>query len=263
MDTALDDIAFLANSDNRVAIFERLVDGSRARDELTDQVDASRVTIARILRELEAREWITRSGHEYTVTPLGEWVYAEFTRLVDEIEAAQRLRDPYQWIPDDLMPFDIRRLQDAELILLDGTDPTALVRRIVEFHRSGERVRGLARGAAPTFIENQWELTVHGDTRVELVVTPEAVDVVRNHQPTAQKFREMLNTTNARYSVYDEIPISVGIVNGTVGINLTDEQGVLKGGMVTDDEAVHAWAVDLFETCQEQSRPVNPDAITV
>jgi predicted transcriptional regulator len=179
------------------------------------------------------------------------------------MEAAQRLRDPYQWIPDDLMPFDIRRLRDAELILLDGTDPTALVRRIVEFHRSGERVRGLARGAAPTFIENQWELTVHGDTRVELVVTPEAVDVVRNHQPTAQKFREMLNTTNARYSVYEEIPISVGIVNGTVGINLTDEQGVLKGGMVTDDEAVHAWAVDLFETCQEQARPVNPDAITV
>ena len=62
MDTALDDIAFLANSDNRVAVFERLVDGSRHRDELTDQVDASRVTIARILRELEAREWITRSG---------------------------------------------------------------------------------------------------------------------------------------------------------------------------------------------------------
>jgi predicted transcriptional regulator len=55
MDTALDDIAFLANSDNRVAVFERLVDGSRARDELTDQVEASRVTIARILRASSSR----------------------------------------------------------------------------------------------------------------------------------------------------------------------------------------------------------------
>ncbi len=263
MDTALDDIAFLANSDNRVAVLERLVDGVRDRDELTGRVDASRVTIARIVRELEARKWITRSGCEYTVTPLGEWVYEEFTRLVDEMEAAQRLREPYQWMPDDLMPFDIRRLRDAELILLDGTDPTALVRRIVEFHRSGERIRGLARAAAPTFIKNQWELTVHGDTRVELVLTPEAVDVVRNHQPTAQKFREMLSAENARYSVHEEIPMSVGIVDGIVGINLTDEQGVLKGGVVTDDAAVQAWAVDLFKTCQERARPVDPDAIVV
>lgn len=262
MDIALDDIAFLANSENRVTVFKMLVDEPRSRDELIKHVDASRVTIARILRELEARKWITRSGQEYTVTPVGNWVCDEFLSLVDEMKAAHRLRDPVQWIPPDLLAFDIRCLRDAELILLDGTDPTALVRRIVEFHRSGERLRGLARAAAPVFIENQWELTVHGDTRVELVFTPEAMDVIRSHRPTAQKFCEMLNAENARYSVYEEIPISVGIVDGTVGINLTDDQGVLKGGMVTDNETVHAWAVELFESCQEQATPVDPDVIT-
>jgi len=262
MNSVLDDIAFLANSENRVAVVEMLADEPRSRDELIGQVDASRVTIARILRELEAREWAARSGQEYTVTPLGEWACDEFLALVDEMSAANRLREPFQWIPSDLLPFDIRRLRDAEFVLLDGTDPTALVRRIIEFHRSGDRVRGVTRVAAPVLIENQWELTVQRDTRVELVLSPDAVDVIRNHPPTAEKFREMLAVENARYSVHEEIPISVGIVDDTVGINLTDEEGILKGGVVTDDETVHAWAVDFFETCQQNARPVDPQLIT-
>ncbi len=261
MDTALDDIAFLANSENRVAVFELLVEARRTRGEVREQVDASRVTIARILEELEARDWITRSGREYTVTPLGEWVYEEFTRLVDEMEAERRLRTPVQWLPADVVSFDPRRLRDAEIILPDESDATVLIRRIVEFHRSGEHLRGVARAAAPVFVENQWELTVDGDTRVELVVTPGALDVIRDHPPTARKFCEMLEGENAHYSVYEDIPISVGIVDGAVGINLTDEHGVLKGGLVTDDETVHAWAVDLFETCRDAARPVDPDAI--
>lgn len=262
MDTALDDVAFLANSENRVAVFAKLGEKPRSRDEIRGQVDASRVTTARILRELEERNWIERSGQAYEVTPLGEWICDEFTGLLDELEATRRLREALRWFPADLLSFDVRCLRDAEVLLLDGSDTTALIRRIVEFHRSGEWVRGLARAAAPVFIENQWELTVHGDTRLDLVLTPEAIDVIRNHPISAQQFREMLAEENASYAVYEEIPISVGIVDDTVGINLTDEQGVLKGGLVTDDESVHAWAVDLFETCREEARPVDPDTIT-
>jgi predicted transcriptional regulator len=262
MDAALDDIAFLANSENRMAVLETVVEAPRSRDELRDEVDASRITIARILREFEDRYWIENSGQAYAVTSLGEWVCDEFTRLIDEMEAEHRLREPLQWLPTDVVTFDVRCLRDADIVLHDESDATALVRRIVRFHRSGDLVRGVSRVAAPVFVENQWELTVHGDTRVDLVVTPEALDVIRDHPPTAQKFCEMLDVENACYSVYEAIPITVGIVDGSVGINLTDEQGVLKGGLVTDDETVHSWAVELFETCREKSRPVTPDAVS-
>ena len=263
MNSPLDDIAFLANSDNRVVVLKRLVDGSRHHDELVDQVDASRVTIARILRELEAHEWITHSGRKYTITPLGEWVYDEFTRLVDQMETEHRLREAMQWFPADLLTFDIRCLRDAELILVDETDVTALLRRIVEFHRSGDHIRGIARESSPGAIENQWELTVQGGTRVELVLTPAILDTIRDHRPSARRFHEMLTQETAQYFVYEDIPISVGIVDGAVGINLTDEQGTLKGGVKTANETVHAWAVELFEACRDQARPVAPEAITV
>jgi predicted transcriptional regulator len=95
-----------------------------------------------------------------------------------------------------------------------------------------------------------------------MVITPKVLDVVRNHQTSAQQFREMLGETNVDVYVYEDIPISVGIVDGTVGINLTDESGVIKGGLVSEDETVYEWAVDLFETCREEAKPLNSDEVT-
>jgi predicted transcriptional regulator len=181
---------------------------------------------------------------------------------MDEMEAERRLREPLQWLPSDLLTFDVQCLRDAELVVLEESDATAIIRRILEFRRSSDRIRGITRMVAPAFIENDWESTVHGDTRLEQVITPDVLDAIRNHPTSAQQLREMLDEENVRVSVYEDIPISVGIVDGAVGINLTDEQGVTKGGLVTEDETVHEWAVDLFETCRDEARPVDPDEIT-
>lgn len=94
---------------------------------------------------LEARTWIENSGQTYAITTLGDWVCAEFKSLVDEVAAEHRLREVMQWFPSDLLTFEIQCLRDAEIILLDESDVTALVRRIIEFHRSGDRIRGIAR----------------------------------------------------------------------------------------------------------------------
>ncbi len=262
MDTALDDIAFLANSEYRVAVLEKLIEAPRSRDELRDHVDASRVTIARILRELEERNWIENSGQAYAVTPLGDWICKEFTRLLDEVEAEHRVRRALQWVPSDLLTFDVQCLRDAETVLLEGSDPTAVVRRFVEFHHDSERAWGCTRCVAPPLIETHWELTVYGDTRVKQVLTPKALDTVLNHSTAKQQLYQMLEEANARYFVSEDIPISVGIVDDAVAINLTDEQGVQKGVLITEDESVHAWAVNLFETYRDKARPVEADAIT-
>ena len=262
MPTALDDIAFLANSENRVTVLQMLVEAPQSHDDIRDRIGASRVTTARILRELEERDWITRAGQEYAMTPAGEWICEEFTRLMDEMEAERRLRKPLQWLPSDLLTFDIQCLRDAEIIVLNESDVTAIIRRILEFRRSADRIRGVTRTVAPEFIENDWKSTVHGDTRLEQVITPEVLDTVRNHLTSAQQLREMLDEPDVDVSVSENIPISVGIYDNSVGIDLTDEQGIVKGGLVTEDETVHKWAVDLFETCRDEARPVDSDGIT-
>ena len=257
MDDALDEIAFLANSENRVTVFESLVEGPRSRDEIRARVDASRVTVARILRELEERSWIEHRGQEYTVTPLGEWVCDEFVQLAERMETEQRLRPPLQWFPDELLTFDVRSLHDAEVVRVDESDATSIIRQILEFHRAADRLRGVARMVAPVFVENHWELTVEGDTRFEMVVTPEVIDVIRDHPRSARQFGQMLDEPDVDVSVYEDVPLSVGIVDGAVGINLTDEQGVIKGALRTEDDTVLKWALDLFARCRRAARPVS------
>jgi predicted transcriptional regulator len=262
MDAALDEIAFLANSDNRVAILESLRESPRQRRDLVASVDASRVTVARILRELEERGWVERTGREYAATPLGCWVCERFTELRRDFEAGCRLREPLQWLPSDVVTFDIRRLRDAEVRLADGSDATALVRELVSFHRSGDRIRAAARASAPRVVENLREVVVDRGARLELVSTPAVVDAVRNHAPSARCARDLVDHPNADWSICETVPIAVCVVDDTVRINLTDEQGVLRGALVTDDQVVHAWAVDVFETCRQEASPLDVDAVT-
>ena len=114
---------------------------------------------------------------------------------------------------------------------------------------------------APELLENHWELTVHGDTRLEMVLTPRVLDIPLDNPTSARQLGEMLEEEHVQLSVYEGVPMSVGIVDGTVGINLTDDQGVVKGGIVSENETVYEWAVDLFETCREAARPLTPDEI--
>lgn len=263
MSGALDEIAFLANSENRVAVFEALVEVPHSRDELLDDIDASRVTITRVLRELEDRDWIAGTGQEYVATPLGEWVCEEFVQLVEVLETETRLREPLRWFPSELLTFDVRCLRDAEVVVLDPSDATAVVRRIIEFHRSSDHVRGLTRVTAPVLVENYWQLTVDGDTRLENVITPGVLGVIVDHPPSARRVCEMLHQENVSLSVHEEVPFSLEIVDGAVSIDLTDEAGGIKGRLVSEDDTVRAWAVDLFERYHEESRPVTPEEITV
>lgn len=262
MTTALDDIAFLANSENRVAVLRTLVEGSRNHDEIRDRIGASRVTTARILRELEDRNWITRSGQDCVITSTGAWVFDEFSSVLDEVEAERRLREPLQWLPADLFSFDVRRLRDAEVVVLEESDATAIIRRILEFRRSSDQIQGMTRTVAPVFIEADWKSTVRGDTRLEQVVTPGVLEAIRNHPPSAKRVREMLDESDVDILVLGDIPISVGIYDGTVGIDLTDDGGIVKAGLVTDDEVVREWAIDRFERCLDEARLVSPDDIT-
>lgn len=72
----------------------------------------------------------------------------------------------------------------------------------------------------------------------------------------------MLDQPNARVTVCEVIPLSVAVVDGKVGVNLTDEQGVLKGGLVCEDEIVHEWGLDLLEQCRENGSTVDSSTIS-
>ena len=93
MPAPLEDIRFLADSENRFTALEVLAAGPRTRSELRDATGASKATISRLLGDFESRGWVSRNGSRYALTPLGEYVASAFVDLYDRMATASDLRD--------------------------------------------------------------------------------------------------------------------------------------------------------------------------
>lgn len=72
----------------------------------------------------------------------------------------------------------------------------------------------------------------------------------------------MRKETSPGFAVHDEIPISIGIENGAVAINLIDDQGVQNSGLLSGHTVVQDWTVELFDACPEMPEPVGTESLT-
>jgi len=117
MDAAREEIAFLARSENRVAVLSTLDTEPLGRAELQQQAAVERVTLGRILSDFEDRGWVRKTGREYALTPTGEMIVGDFEQLLTTVTAAQKLDSVVQWLPTEEMPFDLRHLGSADITL--------------------------------------------------------------------------------------------------------------------------------------------------
>ena len=139
MNPSDDDVAFLANSKNRVDVLRCLTDGPHARDGLVTKVGVSRVTLGRIVDELAQRKWITQAGQVCRITPLGEWVLDEYEAFSEMMAAERRLREVFQWFPDEEYGFHISHLADATITKVSPANASApLSQHVRQFDNGGE-----------------------------------------------------------------------------------------------------------------------------
>lgn len=262
MTTPLNDIAFLANSENRVAVLDSLATGPRTRQNLLEELDISRVTLARILRDLEARHWVERAEEAYAATPLGEWICDEIEGILDVLETEDRLREVIPWFPTDAVDFEIRWLRDAEIVCPTEGDPTAPLRRAAVQLRSGTSVRILTMQVVASFFDLVGEPLVRSEMTLEAVATPRVYETITNDSQMAAAFHELIATEGVTFFITDDIPFVLHIVDDSVLIGLTDDDGTPRVAIESTDETIYAWAVDLFETYIRHAEPVTREAIT-
>lgn len=263
MAVALDDIAFLANSANRVAVLQALTEAPRTRYELEDALGVSRATIGRILHDFEANAWIRRTGKTYESTPLGTWVCDEFTGLLRVMETERRLREVMPWFPTDVVGFDIRWLRDAEIVRPTQSNPTAPIERAIELSRAGTHVQILTTQVVASFFDLIRKDVVYGDTTLEGVATPGVYETIMNDPEMAAAFRDMCDAENAVFHVNDAVPLILHVVDDTVLIGLIDNEGTPRAAVVSADNTVYAWAVETFDACRAAAEPIDFDELTL
>lgn len=266
LDPPLDDIAFVARSNNRVEVLESLAERDRPRRDLHDATGISQPTLGRILDGFEERGWATNGGNgnggQYRLTPLGDLLAEEFKSLLDVAETIQTLQELASQLPFDEMDFDLRALSDATVTTPKPTDATAHFRREAEVLAHTERLQFLCNQAQPETVERYRDWVVEENGHMEAVITGDAIDAALAHPVMGQQLREMLASGRVTVHRYDgDVSFMMGMLDDTAAIVPLDDSGVPSAFVESDDDAVRAWVTNTLESYQEKATPLSADAV--
>jgi len=239
MDTPLEDIRFLADSENRFVALESLVNGPQTRSELQSVTESSKATISRLLGDFERHGWVAKEGNHYALTPLGDYVAATFVELYDHMRTAHELRDLLPWFPLGELDqeFDLEVLAGASVTAATPENPMAPVARVLEIERESSQTYTLANRFPKACIEARHEAVVEGDQTCELVLTPAAMDAAMA-APNAEKFEEIVAADQSTVYRYDGDVGPGGIYDGTAYLIVADEEDVNVGLIESDDSGL-------------------------
>ena len=131
-------VSFLAGSENRVRILERLREEPSRQCELVRRCGLSRSTVHRALSGLAEREWIERENGVYRPTPGGTVVLDRYEALETAIERVA------EWGPflnrlgsvADTLPS--AAFDDATLLTVSPENPHAALGRFADAFAAGD-----------------------------------------------------------------------------------------------------------------------------
>lgn len=253
----LDDVEFLARSEHRVTALVAMAEQPRSKDELRALTDASPSTVGRMLREFEARHWITREGHRYGATQLGTVVAARIQDLIDELETERRLRAVWQWLPPASDGFAIEMLSDAVITTATADSPYGPVNRFRTLLEGTERFRFVGFDVAllePCKDELRRRIT--GGMHAVIIDPPSVARYIlstyRDH------CAEPLQSGNLTVLLHEDLPpYGISIFDDRIAISgYNSDNGTVQTLIDTDAPDAREWAESTFESFRREARPL-------
>lgn len=261
MPSSLDDVEFLARSPNRIAVLEALATTAQTHRQLQEETGASRVTVQRVLGDLADRAWVRARGDVYELTVLGELVVESFSALQRTLATVAELDDVVRWLPADV-GLDVRLLAGASVATPTTSDPFALLRTAEEHLSAATDVRLLTNGTAPETLELMRRRTERGEQRLQFVTDAATLDATLADDEMRADLRTILDTGNALLFRHDApIPFVLSILDDGVDLGLTDDDGIQRVLVHSDDEAVMEWAEKTFREYRGAATQVDPERI--
>ena len=258
MESALEEIEFLARSTNRVTVLRLLTEAEYTRPELAAETGVSQATLGRILGDFQDRSWVTRDGSTYQATATGRLVARGFEELQDIIETERRLRDLVPFLPAAALEFDLRHLADATLVTPTQIRPDAPLQRLLEL------LDGASEVAAVSHAFNEQALSIvatkvaDGTMTFEGLFAAAAIEGLRADPELRDQLRQLVGDDRATVAVVEEIDVAVMILDETVCFLIRDDDGILRASIDTDAQPVRAWARERIATLTTNAQTVAP-----
>lgn len=255
-----DELRFLADSDNRLALLTRLTDvDTLDRYALEDELEASRRTIVRTLNAFDRRGYLRTADTADAYHPTGYGVYLSqlFAEFETELATAIRLRPFLEQIDAAELGVDPRRLQDAELTVASEVCPYAAFDRFLEIRTEAESVRFLAPKIERRSL-NQVVRRIEEEPafEAEIIITEPVQSSMQAHRGFEEAFETMLAAEPVSvYRYTDSIPCMLADLGDRVAIGVSrNEQPYAL--VESEDAAVREWVHDQLDAYRDDAEPI-------
>ena len=263
---ALEDIAYLSRSANRVVILEGLVEGPFSRRSLADLTGVSRTTLDRIVNELEERGWANRTAEgTYVATAHGRQLMQRFRPFLEAVEAIHRLDDALTWLPVDDLSIGLEHFSDAVVRRPESDDPVEAIDFVNTLLGNTSEFRVLAHLAPPEPLgETLHERVTAGEMTMDGVITDELVEYLATNPERTERWRALLTAGSDIHRHEGPIPCNLWIFDGTVLIKKSGPEPIDESygvPIVSENDTVRAWAHDLIDEWMDATIPIDVSAL--
>ena len=256
-ESPIGDIAYLARSKHRIPTLVALTERPRSRSELCELTGVSSSTIRRTLDEFENRIWIHKDGYQYSATRLGEEVAAGMEELIERVETEQKLRDVWQWLPDEVGEFTIETWAAMSITVAEPDAPYRPVNRFESLLNETNELRLVRPEIAlmePCF--DALVQLIEDGVDVGLVARPESHTYFLSTYP--ERSSAMMEQDCFTVLEHDDLPpYGIGLLDERVAISCyVEDSGMVHALVETDEAAVREWAKSVYETFTAEAQPV-------
>lgn len=239
--------------ERRFDLLALLADGPVSKPALVDDLDVSRSTVNRALRELEEWHLVARTEGKHVLTPAGRLLTAALDEYLTDLATLAEASRVLAHLPVEVeVPLEF--LRDAEVIHATPPSSTRVLRRVSNSLRHATRSRcligELASETGAEFFRDQ----IEDGLDFEVVFDDHMLSFLLAER------REELQVYADEADVYttDRIPYSLLITeegDGTVECHFVvyDDEGNLAGLLVNDTPDAVAWAEGLFERVRDDA----------
>lgn len=241
----------------RTSILAALQETARTKRELATELDVSRSTIDRSVRELEQAGFLERAHEGLKLTLPGELVLDSFEKHAAELAGIEAVKPILGSFRSDLgLPPDLFR--NPVVHAPNRHAPHRPSDTLVDLLADATEVKHYATGIRPEYGERYWGV-VQNEGQLAVVATAEVVtESLRENRDTLTDAFETGNFTLAETE--ESRPYSIVIADDADVCVLVYDDHALQMVVRNDNSGTVSWALDTFETLQQQASVIRDHA---
>jgi predicted transcriptional regulator len=230
----------------------------RAKRDLLADLDVSRSTLDRAVRELESLDLVSRDeGYHLTVT--GRLVLELYRGLLADLDDVAAARALLGSLPPDA-PMRPAMLRGARVEVAEDPAPAAVLDPVFERLEGAERLRVFSVAMSrPDYTDRTRQQVVGEGVELECIYSRAVLEFLRENR---DGYPGALESAAIDRYVRDYLPYGLTVAtlpdDRFVAVTVYDESARPRGVVVNDTPAACRWADDVFERYREAAESLDP-----